>query len=459
MVKKILIGLGLLVVVIGMVLVNIYKRNASDKGLGFGGGKGIKVEAQRIYKGPISASVQATGKVEEVDKSILMTTLPIKITQVLVEEGETVKKGQKLFTVDLKNLEDDLNRLKVTQTTGLLQLKKLQEMSSTTSTVSAKIGVELADLSVVTANRLADRQTENLANQQILFDEGIISDSELDRAKRSLEDARSQQQNALLNKKRSQATLDTLLQTNSTQKNNLALDIEIQLKNLEGTDLSIAKIERQIEEIEDLMVASMTGIVVDLGIEEGITATTVKPLLTLVDMNQLKVKLDIKEYDIQKIEKGQSVVITGDAIGNQAEVIGEISTIAPTAKIVLSNNRQVTAIQVEVIVTKGSELLKPGYTADCDIMTQINEEAIVASFNMLMEDKKNDTTVYVVTDKSTVEERQVVLGITADFDVEILEGLEEGDLVVVNPSAALKDGGKVTYTEEPLVKAEIEEEN
>lgn len=443
MAKKIIIGSVIVIVVVFMIFFNVMKKDTSDTTSGFGSKKGIEVEVESIYKGSIAATVLATGKVEEISKKEIMTDLPIKIMEIFVEEGDVVKKGTKLFSVDLESLEDDLLRLQVNKETGLLQLKKMQDMPATTSTASAKIAVELADLSVTSATKTKERQASHLEVQQSLFDEGIIATSELDIAKNMLEDAERQLQIAVLNSERSNADLGSLYKNNKLGESNLSLDIEIQLKNIESIDLSINKIEKQLADMKSLMLSPIDGVVTALNIQAFTMAPTVQPVMIVTDIVDLKVKLNIKEYDIPKIKEGQKVIITGDAIDEETNVMGTLSYVAPIAKVVVSGNRQVTAVEVDVTITDGSDFLKPGYTADCEIVTEVNDSALIANFNMLVEDKKGNTTIYVVNDLGQVEERNITIGITSDFDVEIIDGVKEGELIVINPSLALKDGTKV----------------
>lgn len=158
---------------------NVLKAQNSDgTKSSFAGGKAEDVEAQRVTVGEISSSVLVTGGVKEVNREEVIPTISLDITQVLVEEGDQVTIGSKLFEVDMSTTLDELARTKINYEIQTLQLEKLQNMASDSG--SAQIGVELARLSLASAQRAYDSQFETINKNKVLLEEGIISQSEYD---------------------------------------------------------------------------------------------------------------------------------------------------------------------------------------------------------------------------------------------------------------------------------------
>jgi len=441
-----------------MVLFNLNKGNEdsssdSKSGFFFGGGKSQKVNATIIEKGNLSSSVVVTGAVEEINKKDIISTSSVKILGVLAEEGDVVNVGDTLFTIDLSTLEDELIQLRLNKEIQTLQLEKIQSVSSTSSSSSAKIALELAKLSLASAQKAYDTQAESLAKSEILFEEGIISQSELDSMTQSMEGLLQQVDVAKLNVERSESDLSQLYVANNTSSTSLEYDVQIQLKNLESLDINIGKVEKQMLEVQQITIAPIKGMVTKVYIEVGDITMGTSPLLQIVDMTELIIKANVREYDIRDMEIGQAVVITGDAIPKDAEVTGKLSYIAPVASDAMVNGRQTTGIEIHMSITNGLKLLKPGYTTDCEITTESLEGVIVGSYDLFRDESD---TVFVVVD-GVLEERTIEKGTVSDFEVEIVSGLNEGDIVVTNPSLALKDGMKVTISNE-LMSDDLEEE-
>ena len=129
---------------------------------------------------------------------------------------------------------------------------------------------------------------------------------------------------------------------------------------------------------------------------------------------------------------------------------GVVDYISPIASKAVINGRESTSILVEMRVQEGVEQVKPGYTLECEITTLKNDQAIVISYEMFGREKDGQKTVFVVNEENILEERVVEVGITSDFDAEIIAGISENERVVVNPSLMLKDGMKVTVNEQTV---------
>ncbi|MDF1618059.1 HlyD family secretion protein [Petrocella sp. FN5] len=437
--------IGIAVLIIGIIAIMIiYNLNKDRSGEGgFGGGKAQEVEVTALQRDDLFSSILITGTVLESNKLEVISSTPLQIEEVLVEVGDQVTTGQALFVVDMTDLEAELKQAMLNYEIQTLQLEKLRGLSSTSTATSGEIALELSRLSVSTAEKYLEEQHVNLERSRILFSEGFISEEEFKTMKKAVEEAENQLATSKLNLKRAEDDLSALLESNHQANQSTQIDVTIQVKNLESLEMNITTLENQIKEISDLTYAIGDGIVTEVHISEGEQSPTFAPMLTLMDMNKMKVAANVREYDIKDIILGQKVIITGDAISQSASIEGEVSFIAPKAVQALVNGKEATTVPIEITITKDMNQLKPGYTADCEITTSYKEQVLVASYDMFRDDRDNNKLAYVVTENGIVEERIVVLGITADFDAEVLEGLEEGELVINNPSLSLKDGMKV----------------
>ncbi len=442
--KKLFIGGAIIIFIVVMVVLNQNKSEDSNGGF-FSGGNAQQVEATIATSGDITSSILVTGAVKEVTKKEIMATASLKVTGVMVEVGDTVSEGDLLYTVDLSSMEEELIQLRLNREIQALQLEKVQSVATTSSATGAKIALELAKLNVTGAEGLYNSQVESLEKNRELFNEGIISSNELEMLEKSVNDAKSQVDIARLNFERSESDLNQLYSANNSSSKSLEIDIAIQLKNLEGMDLNITKIEKQMIDITEATKATISGTVTFKGIETGDITMTNTRLFQIMDMNDLIVVANVREYDIRQMNIGQEIIFTGDAISDDVDVKGKLSYIAPVASSVVINGRQTTGIEIKMSIDAGIEYLKPGFTTDCEITTESVDNVVIGNFNMFKEDIDNNKIAYVVID-NVIEERKIETGIASDFEMEIISGVESGDIIVVNPSFALKDGMKVEIT-------------
>ncbi len=456
--KKVLIGAGIITIILVMILLNLYKsQEETESGSGvFGGSKGQPVAVEVVGLGDLSSSVLVNGLVQEVHKKDMFAVSSLKVTSLSVDVGDEVREGDVLYTIDLSGLEDELASLKLNREIQALTLEKIQNVSTTASSKGAQVALELAKINVASAENYLAGALENVEKNKALYDEGIISKTEYESLEKAVDEAQSQVDVAKLNMERSESDLSQLYSSNSASKESLEYDVQIQLKNLESMDMSIRKIEKQIQEIHDSTKAEMTGVVTMRNLEVGDTTVPGSPLFQIMDMTKLEVVANVREFDIREMVLGQDVKFTGDAIGKDQEVTGKLTYIAPVAASLVINGRQTTGIEIKMDISHGTEYLKPGYSAECEIMTETANHVIVGNFNMFREDNEGNRIAFVVED-GIIRERTIETGISSDFEMEIISGLEEGDLVVSNPSLALKEGMRVEITNDYM--GDMEEGN
>lgn len=446
--KKWIILVGVLGLIGLMVLLNLSKNQSQTKDAGPRmaiGKKAIEVEAMVIEKGSISSSVLITGTVKEQKQKDIVSESPLKLTGVYVKVGQKVNQGDVMFDVDFSDLMTEIDKLKVNLEIQELNLQKLTSLSSRSDETGLEVALELAKLSLGSAERYLASAQDTYEKNRSLYEGGVITLTELETSKASVEEANNQLVTASLSLERSEADLATLRKNNNMSVSQSAIDEAIQQKNIESLQMSIASLEEQVEEIKNLAYAPMAGVVTLMPYEAGDQVMAMSPILQITDLNDLIVKASIREYDVADIKLDQEVIILGDAISKDIEVKGIIGFIAPIAAETIINGRQATAIELEITITEGVEALKPGYNVECEIITSNEDNILVANYEMLTKDQEGRDVVYLVKEDMTIEIRPVILGITSDFTAEIKDGLSEGDRVVMSPSLVLKEGSLVKY--------------
>ncbi len=158
------------------------------------------------------------------------------------------------------------------------------------------------------------------------------------------------------------------------------------------------------------------------------------PLLQLIKIDPLKLNFTISEKDVAGLKTGQEVNFTVDAFpGKQFQ--GKISLLYPNVE------ERTRTLQVEAIVSNANHMLKPGYFARIQILTQAARESVVAPITALLYD--GPVVRVFVVDAGKAKGKIIKTGNKYGEYVEILEGLNEKEQVVVVGQNNLSEGVKV----------------
>lgn len=164
------------------------------------------------------------------------------------------------------------------------------------------------------------------------------------------------------------------------------------------------------------------------------------PIFVVQQITPVKLLVGVSESDYTKVKIGNTVAITADALPGKS-FTGRINKIYPTMDPV--SHTFVT----EVLVPNADRVLRPGMFARATIEFGVNNSIIVPDEAIVKMQGSGQKCVYVVKDDGTVKLTLVTVGRHSGTSYEILEGLDEGDLVATKGSSSLKDGAKVTVSE------------
>lgn len=436
--KKFIIGILIIGAIATMIILNINKNSEEGLVQSISSRKAVSVRAVTIETGEINSYVTAYGRVEEINRAQVFFDTPLRILKVFVNVNDPIEKGERLIELDTSTLTDEMQRLKVQKDIQSITLQKLESgqslLSLEASLTSARDNVERARESHQTA-------IEEFNKQEKLFIAGIIPKTQLDQYEKVIKDAKAAMDSA-------QTGLDSAEKNYQSSIGGQSLDIQAQTKNIELLSSQISDIEKKLKKIRSLERAPISGYVTEIYVTEGGYTISGQPAFTIIDVNDLQITATVNEYNTKDLEIGQQVGITGEALGDGTELAGEITAIAPVATSVQSTSGVETVVKVIIMPLNGEGILKPGLNVECDIVTHEKSDVVVTEFDIYLEDKDRRQYVMLIDPESmTVKRQYVTLGIYSDMNVEVVEGLKEGDMVVVDPQLSLDEGDKVTIAE------------
>lgn len=180
---------------------------------------------------------------------------------------------------------------------------------------------------------------------------------------------------------------------------------------------------------EGFVTAPISGNVSSIDVDVGSMVYPQTSVATVVDYARVNIKFNVAEVNIASVSKGQKINIKIDGINKEFDA--RVSEISPVI------DEFTRTVAVKATTSNPKKLLRPGMTARVTMNLGEKSDAIIISEDALL-----DSYLFVVRD-STAERRDVVVGLIGDKNVEILEGVEEGEQIVVIGQQRLAGGEKV----------------
>lgn len=419
-----------LVVIVSITLILLIVLIGGKKAGWFGKSGNFKeIETQKITRLDIVETVSATGKIQPEVEVKISSEVSGEIIELPIIEGQQVKKGDLLVRINPDIYQSSLNR-------------------SQASLQNVKANLNQAEATLKEAKASYER------NKQ-LFEKGIISKADWDKAISTYEIAQANKESAYYGVKSAGATV------------NEALD------NLNRTTI-YAPIDGTISKLDVELGERVVGTQQMAGTE----------IMRVANLASMEVEVDVNENDIVKVTIGDSTMVEVDAYLKK-EFKGVVTEISNSADGILTAD-QVTNFKVKVSIAEESykdlvegkpeyySPFRPGMTATVDIITDQRKSAINVPISAITiktdttttkQDSKSDMAIsndekfecVFVKNGDTAELRVVKTGIQDDSNIEIISGLVEGEEVIIGPynvvTKTLKNGDKVE------IKVPTNEEN
>ncbi|TVS18595.1 MAG: efflux RND transporter periplasmic adaptor subunit [Planctomycetaceae bacterium] len=185
---------------------------------------------------------------------------------------------------------------------------------------------------------------------------------------------------------------------------------------------------------ECLVAAPFEGTVTAVHVRPGDIATPRAPLLELVDLSSLVVRFAVPEARATAVQADMSLTVTLDAYPGRV-LDATVARVYPTLDPVMRTRT------VEAVLSEPVELV-PGMFARVELHLESSEHAIVISPDAILVTPRGEQIVFVVAD-GKAEQRSITTGIDRRREVEVVEGIREGEQVVVAGNERLRNGVSV----------------
>jgi len=200
------------------------------------------------------------------------------------------------------------------------------------------------------------------------------------------------------------------------------------------TQLDIAQTALDNIEENTRLTSPINGVVTARNFDPGDVAAGM-PILTVENINPVKVIIHVSESYYSNVSKGMPATITLDALPGE-EFEGKASLVHPTL------NPVSHTFPVEIEVSNAHSMIRPGMFARVTMNFGVNERPLVSDRAVLKQTGSNDRYVFVEKEGKAVYTK-VELGIRIDDKYEIISGLNTGDRVIIEGNTGLVEGAEV----------------
>ncbi len=340
-----------------------------------GGGEEVIVQEVEVARGDLMVSVTGSGSIDISDEADLTFGLGGNIDRIYVEEDDEVTEGDVLARLD----------------TGALELALVNAQSALALAIAAQAQAVATYEQAKATLDAADYDLYILTKRHVSYEQQRIAKLQISAAQLQLDAAQ--------------------LQLDAT---------ELQL---DAAEQAIPEAKKQLEWAA--ITAPFAGTISSVDVDEGDTVLATQIIMQLIDLTSLELNAEVDEIDVAKVKSGQRAILEVDALPT-LQLEGEVVSIALLPEVESGVVLYKVKIGFDVPPDTG---LRVGMSATADIIIDERSNVLLVPSRAITRDSQGNSVVKVMLGEQ-IEERAVVTGISDGFETEIIDGLNEGEVVM-----------------------------
>lgn len=367
----------------------------------------VRVEAVR--RSPICRTLEVTGEVTAVNSVVVAATVEGPIRYCPWREGDRVQKGEKLIEIDRETYRAEVQAAQAALAVASAKLDDMKAGTRPEEIAQAEQQVREGEQTLARANTEFERSKRLIGSGAVSLEDFERSQAEFKTAEAKL--AAAQARLAMLRA----GPTPTEIAVQEAAVGEAAAALELAKARL----------------AECVITAPFDGTIVAVHVRPGDVATAKAPLLQITDLSSLVVRFAVPEAYATSIRPGMPLTVALDAYPGRsyrAIIVRVYPTLDPTMR-----TRTVEAEPADAIE------LVPGMFARLEIELERVEDAIVVPQEAILITPKGQKQVFILHEGKAVQ-RMVKTGIEQGRMVQVVEGLQPGEPVVVAGNEKLKDG-------------------
>ena len=408
--KNFLAGITILILVMVLNL-GCSSEVASDKNDGVEE-EAIAVEVIRAIEGEVETLVGYSGRIKPIQEIMITPKQPGKVVKINFDLGQRVKAGQVLFHLDKTDALLQLNQASAAVELAKINLNKMSGSTYEQQMIQLKTSLSSAEINYNDAKA-------NYETIKVLYNAGAESKFNYDRAESQFKLAKEQYEAAKANYE---------LSEEKSFLENIELS-EIQLKQSEAA-YNLAQ-----NAVNNMDVKSpINGVISAKNLKVGEFASNASVAFVIIDDSSYTIEVDVSEGVIGKIEAGDKARVYVESISKDP-LIGTVKAVAPSA------DMQKQTYLVRIILDDPPSTIKGGMFAEVKLTTDRVEGSLVAPLSSIVDE--GDKKYIYIADGDKALKTEVVVGISNDKEIEILEGLDASDMIITKGHDFLKNGSTI----------------
>lgn len=441
----------------------------------FASQKTIKVTTQEIEQSAITQTIEVEGQIETEKKKTYYAQVTAPVAYLAAQTGDYVQKGDVLLNYDSEDYDRNLEQARLqaeaveSSYQGALGQNKelkdayteasqqdeayLQAYQATLNNVNQlKYNIEVVadavdDQSRKLQTQIAQLEAEIAQKAAIAANRNLDADVQKDIAEEAawlkVELAKKQKKLTELQKTGAKPVEDlyfdtaqmylseiasqrSLLQQEMLSTRHAAMNyaqLQQLADNLELANQQVAWSEEDAQKAKTAIVSEITGVISEVSVEEGAIAGKGTKLFTVKDTEHVKAVVEVTSHEMNQIAVGQKAVVTV----SDKEYEGTVSKIRMEA---VTDAQKKAKLQVEIHIENPDNGIYLGTDVDAVIETGSAKDTVTIPDSALYTDDNGD---YCYLDNDgIVEKRYIKCGLSNESVTEVLEGLQQGDLVITS---------------------------
>jgi HlyD family secretion protein len=403
--KKALVASVLLIMAIAFILILLWNGAFSSA---------PEVRLVEVQMESLQSSISTNGKIEALKTFQLHAPLSGLCKKILLHEGDEVKSGQAILTIDAPSLQSEITAARAEMESAQLDLRNIQRGPTAEELNQAESEISRYKLEL-------DNATKTLQTNEWLFQRNAISKEEVEVSKRQV---------ALLG----QSLNAAVAHRDDIKKRYDEGDRSRASARVTAAEAQIRFLDEKAEKL--VLRSPINGALLSFNLKDGAFVNIGDLVGIVADLKQLQVKIFVDEPDLGRVAQGAQVVVTWDA-HPQESWKGSVRRIP--LEVVPHGNRTVGEVLCDI--TDSSGVLIPNINVDVQILAGQSQPVPSLPREAVFSDGK-DFYVWIIRN-GRAEKRIIITGLSTISRIEVTGGLSQGEKVIIPGETPMTAGMKV----------------
>ncbi|AJG99620.1 efflux transporter periplasmic adaptor subunit [Clostridium beijerinckii] len=359
----------------------------------------VEVQIAKAQEKSLGDSYKAT--LEAYQQGIVTSKIAAKVVAVSIENGQYVNAGDTIATLDDQDIQNSIKTAQAQVEVSEQQVNSTQQQLNSSQVTLQKLQI------------LMDDAQRNYDRQKTLFDGGAISKTDLESAEKALNTSKADYSSGLASIESAKASIESS-----------KASLEAQKVNLQKAQNDLAN---------TVIKAPISGVISDKTLNVGQMASQGAALAKVNDISSVYATIQVPQEKITGVKIGQAATITVD--GNDKTYDGTIEAMDSAA------DATTRVFNCKVKIDNGDKSLLPGIFGKVQLISEEKAQVITVPISALA-GNEGDYSVFL-NDNGTAKKQKITIGETNENNVEITDGIKEGDQVICTNISTLQEGSEV----------------